>query len=408
EISLNPIKNNDGEITHFVGIQNDITKRIITEQKNRQLIRIFNESDNEIYVFDAQTLRYQNVNFGARKNTGYSLKNFMKMTPLDIEPAFTERQFRKLLAPILKSAGQKIEYESSHLRKNGTTYPVEVHLQSSKVGEQCLISAVVFDITDKKEYTQKLERTVSERTKQLKNALLKEKELSELKSKFLSLVSHEFKTPLSSILTSATLVGKYKSADTQEKREKHLSTIVSGVHHLTGILNDFLSMERLEKGEDLYRFTNFSLSKVINEVFYKANLILKTGQQINYPMNIEDVSICQDEKIVELTLTNLINNAIKYSPERTDIDLLVALTPHTVTFKVVDRGFGIPEMDKKHIFERYFRAGNILTSQGTGIGLHIIKSHVQNLGGQVSFISKQNKGSTFTVTFPIEETSCEE
>jgi len=408
EISLNPIKDEHGVVTHFVGIQDDITKRIITEQRNRQLIRIFNESDNEIYVFNAATLRYKNVNFGARKNTGYSLKSFMKMTPLDLEPTFTERHFRKLLTPILKSAGKKIEYETLHRRKDGTTYPVEAHLQSTKVGEQCLISAVVFDVTDKREYTQKLERTVAERTKQLKNALIKEKDLSELKSKFLAMVSHEFKTPLSSILTSATLVGKYTDSDTQNKREKHLNTIVSGVHHLTSILNDFLSMERLEKGEDLYKFRRFSLSRVVNEVLYNANMILKIGQRINYPMNIEDISICQDEKIVELTLTNLLNNAIKYSQEHTEIDLMVNLTKHTVTFEVVDRGVGIPEDDQKHIFERYFRAANILTTQGTGIGLHIIKSHVQNLGGQVSFISTQNKGSTFTVLFPIEEAFCSE
>jgi hypothetical protein len=204
------------------------------------------------------------------------------------------------------------------------------------------------------------------------------------------------------------LVGKYTDSDTQNKREKHLNTIVSGVHHLTSILNDFLSMERLEKGEDLYKFRRFSLSRVVNEVLYNANMILKIGQRINYPMNIEDISICQDEKIVELTLTNLLNNAIKYSQEHTEIDLMVNLTKHTVTFEVVDRGVGIPEDDQKHIFERYFRAANILTTQGTGIGLHIIKSHVQNLGGQVSFISTQNKGSTFTVLFPIEEAFCSE
>ncbi len=406
EVSLNPIKDEHGVVTHFVGIQNDITKRIITEQKNRQLIRIFNESDNEIYVFDGRTLQYKNVNFGARKNTGYSLKSFMKMSPLDLEPTFTELHYRKLLAPLLKSAGKKIDYETFHLRKDGTIYPVEVHLQSTRVGEQCLISAVVYDITDKKDYTLKLERKVTERTKQLKSALLKEKELNELKSKFLALVSHEFKTPLSSILTSATLVGKYTSSDTQKKREKHLDTIVSGVHHLTSILNDFLSMERLEKGENLYKMSVFSLSKVINEVLYNANLMLKTGQRINYPMNIEDISICQDEKIVQLTLTNLLNNAIKYSPEQSEIDLIVNLNEHTVTFEVVDRGIGIPEADQKFIFQRYFRAGNILTTQGTGIGLHIMKSHVLNLGGQVSFKSKQNKGSTFTVVFPIEEAAC--
>ncbi len=406
EVSINPIKNEKGIITHFVGIQNDITKRKTTEEENRQLIRIFNESDNEIYVFDAISLRFKHVNFGARHNTGYRLREFMKMTPLDLKPNFTEKQFRKLLTPLLKAPGRKTDFETVHKRKDGSTYPVEVHLQSSKVGEQCLMSSVILDITDKREYTHKLEKKVAERTIQLQNALSREKELNELKSKFLSMVSHEFKTPLSAILTSATLVGKYASTDTQEKREKHLNSIISGVHHLTSILDDFLSVERLEKGEDFYKYTNFTLSKVVNEVLYNANLMLKKGQRINYPMNIEEVSICQDEKIMQLILTNLLNNAIKYSPVDTEIDLLIKFWDHSVQFEIIDRGMGIPEKDQKHIFERNFRAGNILTTQGTGIGLSIVKTHAENLGGQVYFNSKENTGSKFTVVFPIPEEPC--
>ena len=406
EVSINPIKNEKGVITHFVGIQNDITKRKTIEEENRQLIRIFNESDNEIYVFDAISLRFKHVNFGARRNTGYKLREFMKMTPLDLKPNFSEVEFRKLLIPLLKAPGRKTEFETVHKRKDGSTYPVEVHLQSSKVGEKCLMSSVILDITDKREYTHKLEKKVAERTKQLRIALSREKELNELKSKFLSMVSHEFKTPLSAILTSAILVGKYENTDTQDKREKHLNSIISGVHHLTDILNDFLAVERLEKGEDFYKYTKFSLSKVVNEVLYNANLMLKKGQRINYPMNIEEVSICQDEKIVLLTLTNLLSNAIKYSPEDTEIDLLTKFSDHSVQFEVIDQGIGIPEKDQKHIFEKNFRAGNILTTQGTGIGLHIVKTHVETLGGQVYFSSKENKGSKFTVVFPISEEPC--
>ncbi len=112
------------------------------------------------------------------------------------------------------------------------------------------------------------------------------------------MVSHEFKTPLSTILTSATLVGKYTTTEQQDIRVKHLKSIKTGVHHLTGILNDFLSIERLEKGKEVYRLNDFSLSKVVNEVIYNANMLLKTGQKINYPLNIEDLTIHQDEKIV--------------------------------------------------------------------------------------------------------------
>jgi len=406
EVYMNPIRDEKGEVTHFVGIQNDITKRKLTEDENRQLIRIFNESDNEIYVYNARTLRFKHVNLGARKNTGYSLKELMYMRPFDLKTNFTEEQFRKLIAPLLGAPGKKLTFESVQRRKDGSTYPVEVHLESSKVGANCYIGAVILDISDRRDYTQRLERTVAERTSQLQKALSREKELNELKSKFLSLVSHEFKTPLSGILTSATLVGKYTTSDTQDKREKHLNSIVAGVHYLTGILNDFLSIEHLEKGEPLYKMTQFSLSKVINEVLYNANMTLKSGQHIQYPMNIDEVVVCQDEKIVQLALTNLLNNSIKYSPENSEIQLKVELTGNRIVFEVIDQGIGIPEQDQKHVFERYFRAGNILTTQGTGIGLNIVKTHVDNLGGELSFKSKENQGSTFRLILPNEPEEC--
>ena len=149
-------------------------------------------------------------------------------------------------------------------------------MQSSSLGGRVVAVVIALDISERKNYTQKLEKTVAQRTQELNEALLKEKELNELKTKFLSMVSHEFKTPLSAILTSATLVGKYCDSDQQEKRKKHLSSISKGVHHLTGILNDFLSIERLEKGKEIYRLTDFSLSKVVNQVVYNANMLLKT------------------------------------------------------------------------------------------------------------------------------------
>ena len=225
--------------------------------------------------------------------------------------------------------------------------------------------------------------------------------MNELKSKFLSLVSHEFKTPLSGILNAATLVGKYQREDQQDKREKHLKTIMGGVQHLTNILDDFLSIERMEKGKEVYYLTDFSLSKLVNEVVYNANMLLKNGQHINYPNNIEDVTIHQDQRIVALTLTNLLHNAIKYSPEDTEIDLKVELSNNKITFHIKDEGIGISKKEHKHIFDRYFRSENVLLTQGTGIGLNIVKTHLENLGGRIYFESVENQGSTFVVELPI-------
>ncbi|MCX2720112.1 sensor histidine kinase [Lentiprolixibacter aurantiacus] len=406
EVSINPIKNEDGIVTHFIGIQNDITRKVKTQAEVNHLVRIFNESLNEIFVIDADSLKFTHANFGACRNSGYSLEELHRMKVLDLLTEYEPAEFRKLLEPIYEKSLKKIILETSLKRKDGTEYPVEVHFQSSIKGDKRVIVCIVLDVTDKRNYTERLEAKVEERTSQLKEALSREIELNELKTKFLSMVSHEFKTPLSAILTSATLVGKYCEVNAQEKRVKHLKTIKSEVKHLNNILNDFLSIEKFEKGKEVYNLTKFSLSKVIDEVIYNANMILKVGQRISYPQGVDELTVCQDEKIVSLVLTNLLYNSIKYSPEDTLIDLQVNVTKDTLQFQVRDEGIGIPEKDQKFIFDRYFRAGNVLLTQGTGIGLNIVKTHVETLGGSINFESTENKGTTFTVQLPLNEKAC--
>ncbi|MBL4724853.1 MAG: PAS domain S-box protein [Lutibacter sp.] len=328
-----------------------------------------------------------------------------------------------------RQMGQNKTLYGAH--KKGIKFPVEVGLNPFTISDKKYVMSIVIDITERKssenkiiELNAKLEDKISERTTELNNtvlnlkkeinkrikaesnlrkALKKEIELNELKTKFLSLVSHEFKTPLSGILNAAILVGKYKNTEMQEKREKHLLTIKNKVQYLNGILNDFLSVERLESGKVKYKLNNFKLSKVVNEVIYNANMMLKSGQRINYPLDIDDINIYQDEKILELVLSNLINNAVKYSSENSIIDFKINRNSTEFTFEIEDQGIGIPFEDQKHIFERYFRAENALTNQGTGIGLNIVKGHLESLGGSISFKSVKDEGTTFIVKLPILE-----
>ena len=323
------------------------------------------------------------------------------------------------------------------IKKNGNKFPVEAGLSPFQYGNYNFVLSLVTDITTRKEnekeindLNQALEKKVSQRTNELKrtvnqlydfnkeleqeikkrkqaetkikNSLKKERELNDLKTKFLSLVSHEFKTPLSGILSSATLIGKYQKEDQQANREKHLNTIKNKVHYLTNILNDFLSIERLESGKVNYKFEEFSLVGLVNEVVYSANINLKNGQEINYPKNLEDCILKQDKSVLELVLSNLLSNAIKYSNEDTTINFDIQQAGHMLFFEVKDQGIGIPQKDQKHIFERYFRAENALLNQGTGIGLNIAMVHLQNLGGDISFESKEGKGSIFKVKIPIQ------
>ena len=378
----------------------DITERKKLEQEKNHLANIVLESLNEIYVFDAKTLKFINANHGAQKNIGYSLDELLLMTPIDIKPNYSESQFRNEVAVLEKDNIEKIEFESIHMRKSGKTYPVSVHLQRSKLGDRDVFVAIILDITEQKNYTEKLEKTVARRTLELQTALTSEKELNDLKTKFLSMVSHEFKTPLSGILTSTMLLNKYKLTEQQDRREKHIKTITDKVQYLNKILNDFLSVEKLEKGKINYNFTTFKLSKVLNEVIYNANMLLKDGQQINYPNNINEISLYQDEKIMELVLSNLIYNAIKYSSENTIIDINISQNKSKTIFRIKDNGIGIPKKDQKNIFNRYFRAENALLLQGTGIGLNIVQDHLELLNGTITFESKEHKGSTFTIELP--------
>ncbi|WP_370569637.1 PAS domain S-box protein [Flaviramulus sp. BrNp1-15] len=400
DLYIFPIANTRGVVTNFIGIQNDVTLRKKTEEERHHLASIFDESLNEIYVFDTETLQFINVNYGAQRNIGYTLDELKTMTPLDIISNENEIEFRNTINVLLKNNVNKIEFETLNKRKDGTEYPVEVHLQLSNLNEKAVFVAIILDITERKNYTSKLENKVEERTRQLKIALSKEKELNELKTNFLSLVSHEFKTPLSAILTSSQLLTKYQLTEQQEKRDKHIETITNKVHFLNNIINDFLSVEKLETGKVNYKFNHFRLSKVVNEVVYNANMLLKEGQQINYPENIDEISLYQDEKIIQLIFSNLIHNAIKYSPEGSAIDLHVKHDANFTTLTIKDNGIGIPEKDQKSIFERYFRAENVLNTQGTGIGLNIAKNHLENLGGTISFQSKEHEGTTFVISFP--------
>ncbi|WP_299605928.1 PAS domain-containing sensor histidine kinase [uncultured Aquimarina sp.] len=360
-----------------------ISEGVIIVDEN-QMIVATNSASEQIFGYEKGELKGQSLNIlipqQYQGNHGNHFQSFMKHS-----------QKRQM------GIGRDIH----GVKKNGDTFPVEAGLSPFQIYDKTFVMALVIDITERKNYTEKLESTVKERTKQLQEALEKEKELNELKTKFLSLVSHEFKTPLSGILTSTTLIGKYQKTEQQEKREKHLHTIKSKVKYLDNILTDFLSIERLDSGKVNYKFSTFPLSKVINEVVYDANMLLKDGQKINYPQDIDEYTLEFDEKILELTLTNLIGNAIKYSGEGTTIDLQAYPEKETFVFKVIDQGIGIPEKEQKFIFNRYFRAENALLDQGTGIGLNIVKSHIENLGGSITFLSVENQGTTFTVTIPI-------
>ena len=294
-------------------------------EKNSDIFNLLSEGISEGIILVNIKQQIVSTNSSAEEMFGYDKGELIgKSLDCIIPKRYHDKHEGHFSSFIEKSEKRKMGNgrDLSGLRKNGEEFPVEAGLNPFKLYGTSYIMALITDITERRNYTQKLEKTVQERTKQLTNALVKEKELNELKTRFLSLVSHEFKTPLSSILTSSTLLSKYTETEQQEKRDKHVNTIKTKVRQLNTILNDFLSVERLELGKVNYSIEEFPLSRLVNEVVYDANMLLKTGQNIRYPDNIDEVLITFDEKTLALALSNLLHNAVKYSSEDSIIKIL--------------------------------------------------------------------------------------
>ena len=234
---------------------------------------------------------------------------------------------------------------------------------------------------------------------QLKEALQKEIKLGEMKSRFVSMASHEFRTPLSTILSSISLLAKYTTTEDQYKRDKHIDRIKSSVKTLTDILNEFLSLGKIEEGKVEVKSELFDISEFINSITNEMNVLLKPGQEIKYE-HFGNICTYTDSILLKHVLINLVSNAIKFSPENANITITCKVDNENTTIKITDQGMGIPMADQIHLFERFFRATNATNIQGTGLGLHIVGRYIEILSGSIAYESELEKGSTFKIVLP--------
>ena len=276
------------------------------------------------------------------------------------------------------------------------------HFDVSLNDDQYVINAV--PLPDAKGFIKEI-LLVMQNVTEVKNAekeilisLEKEKELNEMKSKFVSIASHEFRTPLSTILTSVSLINKYQDNSLLDKRTKHIERIKGSVKNLTDILNDFLSLEKLEAGKVETRFEDTNFHHYCEEITEEMQSVAKVGQEIIFNYIGNQVAYI-DKTLMRHILVNLLNNAIKYSPENSKIDFEVT-NDSSIHIKIKDYGIGIPKEDQQHLFERFFRAGNVTAIQGTGLGLNIVQRYIHKLNGTITLTSIENEGSTFNITLP--------
>lgn len=241
-------------------------------------------------------------------------------------------------------------------------------------------------------------------SQQLEEALKKEKSLNEMKSRFVSMASHEFRTPLSTVLSSVSLIDKYIENGSYENTAKHIKRIKNSVKGLTDILNDFLSVDKLENQKTEIKLSCFDYAAFVKEMVEDMQSMCQDGQIIDWKIDAKNTEIISDLNILRNISYNLLTNAIKYSKEGQTIKYLSKLSDESLTLTVQDAGIGIPEHEQKLLFSRFFRAKNATNIKGTGLGLTIVKSYLDMLNGTITFSSEENKGTTFTVTIPLNKT----
>ncbi|MBK9728974.1 MAG: HAMP domain-containing histidine kinase [Saprospiraceae bacterium] len=246
-----------------------------------------------------------------------------------------------------------------------------------------------------------VEQKLKVREQELLDALEKERDLSLLKSRFVSIASHEFRTPLANILSSINLVDRYESAEFVDKRKVHISKIKNNIHYLNGILNEFLTLTRIEEGKFELKIESFEIHGMLHEIIEDFNLIKKTGQTLKLNTNnLEGALIETDKTCLKHIMNNLISNAIKYSGEHATIEIELSKLNNFYNILVKDNGIGIPNTEQKFIFDIFYRGSNVLNIQGTGLGLNIVKKYLDTIKGNIRFESMETEGTQITIQLP--------
>jgi len=375
---------------------------------------LFNQAPMGIVVLNS-TGSIQSVNPFALKFFGYTIEEIIGMP---IEILIPQRyhlkhvDYRKeyMHHPDQRSMDDGMDLFA--VKKDGTVFPVEVSFGNYKSNGEENVIAFISDISIRKKaeaeikkLNNELEIIVQKRTNDLKDALHrleialeKEKDLGELKSRFVSMASHEFRTPLSTVLSSAYLIQKYTASNEQPQREKHLQRIVSSVGMLTDILNDFLSVGKIEEGKIQVRNTEFNIRELVIAIAGEIKGTLKQQQKIQYHHE-GNPDVYLDVSLLKHIIMNLVSNASKFSPESSSIEIKTTSGDHCIILSVKDHGIGISKEDQKHLMERFFRGSNAGTIQGTGLGLHIISRYAELMNGTIECNSELEKGTEFKITF---------
>ncbi|MDJ0942663.1 MAG: PAS domain S-box protein [Kiloniellales bacterium] len=384
----------EGRANGHTGVLQDITGLKRAEALSARLGRIVEDSRNEIYVFDSRSLRFLQVNRGARENLGYSMEELSGLTPLDLKPEFTEARFAALIAPLLDRTLDYLVFQTRHRRKDGSTYDVEVKLQLSRREAPPVFFAIIEDITERKQ----AEQTLLAAKQDAERA-------SRAKSEFLANMSHELRTPLNVILGFAELIEKEKLGPLGNPAYSgHARQILDAGSHLLALISDVLDMSRLEAGNLTLNEEPLELGELIRASLQLAGDRLP-AQEISVGLNVPDDLpwLRGDERRLKQVMINLLSNAFKFTSEGGKVTVTATADPvQGFVIRVADDGIGMAAADIPRALARFGQIDGSLARDfnGTGLGLPLSKALVEMHGGSLEIESAPSAGTVVTLRLP--------
>jgi len=388
---------NDTNIKGVVVNSRDITERKRAEERLRLFESVVVNANDAVLITEAEPIdnlgpRIVYVNEAFTHMTGYSLEEVLGKTPRILQGPKTDRATLDKIRTALQ-AWQPVRVELIDYCKDGSEFWVELNIApvADETGWYTHWISVQRDITERKRVEEEILR-----------ALEKEKELGELKSRFVSMTSHEFRTPLTTILSSVELLEYYGYKFTEQEKLDTFNQIRTAIKRMTQLLDDFLAINRVEAGKLEFKPAPLDLEKFCRELIEELQLNAGTKHLHIFSLvsQCQCTNACMDEKLLRHIFSNLLSNAVKYSPEGGTIHFEVDCQNEQVIFQVKDEGIGIPSEDQQQLFDLFHRAKNVGNIPGTGLGVSIVKRLVDLHKGTITVASKVRVGTTFTVTLP--------
>jgi PAS domain S-box-containing protein len=399
-LSYESLRDIDGEITGVAIAGIDVTDQVLARQRaedsEAQLRRIFYHAPTAIGIFKGPDFIIEIANPQLCALWGREEADVIGKPLFDVIPETKGQGFEDLLVGV-RTTGRSFV---------GNELPVSLKRKGQL--ETNYFDFVYAPFPDSNDQMDRIILTASEVTKrrqvrqQVEKLLSRERELNDMKSNFVTLASHEFRTPMGTILSSASLISSYNGIDDFDKRERHVQRIKSAIDNLTNLLANFLSISQLDNATFCSTLHRLDLPAFCRDVVDEMRLTLKPQQYIIYEHREGPTTIEIDDQLVKNILINLLTNASKYSAEGKAIELTTAVQAGQLQLWVRDWGIGIPDTDKDKLFVNFFRARNAIHVQGTGLGLYIVKRYVDLLGGTISFTSQLGTGTLFSVQLPLQ------